>query len=181
MSKETTKSMAALNAYLEMGPSRSLAKLAQKWGKNTSYIRQLERWSSEYGWVEQAKQFDKEQAEERHRKQEQEISKMNQEHALLGRTQALRAVKQIEELIKVQKFGSQAAVQLLKVSTDLERLARGAATDRQELMGKIDGDHVNTEKIMFYLPVVDDEDNAESKGGDASANNSDSESSEDQA
>ena len=46
---------------------------------------------------------------------------------------------------------------------------------KSELSGKVDGDHTNTEKIMFYLPVVDDEDDAEPKGGDANADNSDSE------
>lgn len=51
---------------------------------------------------------------------------------------------------------------------------------KSELSGKVDGDHTNTEKIMFYLPVVDDEDNAEQRGGDANADNSDSEGDKDQ-
>jgi hypothetical protein len=93
----------------------------------------------------------------------------------------LRAVKQIEELIKAQKFGSQAAVQLLKVSTDLERLARGAATDRQEITG-LAGAPFQT---IFYLPKVDeegeeDEESLAKKGGDTdNANESDPESDKD--
>lgn len=50
---------------------------------------------------------------------------------------------------------------------------------KSELSGKVDGDH--TEKIMFYMPVVDDEDDAELKGGDANADNSDPQGGEDQA
>jgi hypothetical protein len=39
------------------------------------------------------------------------------------------AAQQIERLIEAKKFGSQASVQLLKLSTDLERLARGEPTE----------------------------------------------------
>ncbi len=41
-----------------MGPERSLEKLRQKIGKNTSYIRQLGEWSSQYDWVSSARQYD---------------------------------------------------------------------------------------------------------------------------
>lgn len=178
--RETPKASAAFHEYCLLGPSRSLRKLADRLHqftpKSPPGIDTLKMWSSEHNWQERVKEFDKEQAEERLRKQQQEIEKMNQEHALLGRTQALRAVKQIEELIKVQKFGSQAAVQLLKVATDLERLARGAATDRQEITGS-GGAPFQT---IFYLPKVDEESEEEQKGGDANnANDNNSEDSKD--
>lgn len=157
--RETSKAAAVFHEYCLLGPSRSLRKLAQKLRQSNDKPIATEStlmvWSSEHNWQERVKEFDKEQAEERHRKQEQEIERMNQEHALLGRTQALRAVKQIEELIKLQKFGSQAAVQLLKVSTDLERLARGAATDRQEVTGK-DGEPIASYRAVFVIPEVEE-------------------------
>lgn len=48
-------------AYATMGPGRSLEKLRQKYGKSAAYIRQLEEWSSQYGWVESARQYDEQQ------------------------------------------------------------------------------------------------------------------------
>lgn len=54
----------------------------------------------------------------------------------------------------------------------------GERVKQTELSGKVDSEHV--EKIMFYMPVVDDDD-TEQEGGDANANNSHSQGSEDQA
>lgn len=48
----------AFNEYCLLGPGRSLAKLAEKGGKSTVYVRQLERWSSAYGWVTRAREYD---------------------------------------------------------------------------------------------------------------------------
>lgn len=129
---ESTKARAAFEEYCALGPERSLAKLAVKVGRSTGYVRQLERWSSEGQWVERAKQFDRERAEEKRRKQDAEIERMNERHAMIGTTQQAKAIKQIEELIAAKKFGSQASVQLLKLATDIERLARGAPTEHIE-------------------------------------------------
>jgi hypothetical protein len=127
---ESAKARAAYAAYEAMGPDRSLAKLAQTYGKSTSYKRQLERWSSQFHWPARVAEYEQLQLAQRRRKREHELEVMNDEHAIYGRTQALRAIQQIERLIREQKFGSQAAVQLLKVATDLERMSRGASTAR---------------------------------------------------
>jgi len=50
-------------------------------------------------------------------------------------------------------------------------------TTKSELSGKVDGERI--EKVLFYMPVVDDENNDETKGGDANANDSNSEISQD--
>lgn len=149
--RETPQAAAAYEEYCTLGLDRSLRKLAESQQKYSKSIALLMRWSVDHNWQERVKQYDKERIDERRRKHDAALEKMNEEHALLGRTQALRAVKQIEELIKAQKFGSQATVQLFKVSTDLERLARGAATERQELTGK-DGEALG---VGIYLPQKD--------------------------
>ncbi|SRR6266487_2296351 len=130
--RETPKAAAAFEEYCAMGTSRSLRKLAAKQigSKSIATEATLMNWSRAFAWQERVKFYDAERIEARRVKQEAELDRMNDEHALLGRTQALRAIKQIEELIKAQHFGSQAAVQLFKISTDLERIARGASTDR---------------------------------------------------
>jgi hypothetical protein len=55
---ETDKAYKALTDYIDFGPDRSLEKIRQKNNKNTSYIRQLAKWSSAYNWVERASAYD---------------------------------------------------------------------------------------------------------------------------
>lgn len=63
--QETPRAAAAFLEYCAMGTARSLAKLSASYGKNTTYIRQLEKWSSDYKWQERVKQYDADQARAR--------------------------------------------------------------------------------------------------------------------
>lgn len=47
--------------YRDMGVHRSLEKIRQRYGKNASYLRQLQLWSSKYNWVDRAEAWDKHQ------------------------------------------------------------------------------------------------------------------------
>lgn len=134
--RETPRAAAAFEEYCAFGPSRSLRKLADKTGTK---LAQLGEWSREHQWQERVKAYDAERIEERRRKQEAEIEKMNERHAMIGTTQQAKAIKQIEALIEAKSFGSMAAVQLLKLATDLERLARGAPTEHTALTGQDGG------------------------------------------
>jgi hypothetical protein len=159
---ETPDAARAFEQYYDLGDDRSLELLAERMyqdmtqnqtgtkqvPKIVAIVSQLKKWSTLHKWQSRVIERDRAKIEAVRKKRDAEIERMNEEHALLGRTQALRAVKQIEELIKTQKFGSQATVQLFKVSTDLERIARGAATERQELTGK-DGEALG---VGIYLP-----------------------------
>lgn len=159
---ETSRAAEAFNEYCLLGPSRSLSKLTVKLGKSSGYTRCLEEWSSRYSWVERAKQYDKERAEEKRRKAEEDVEAMNQRHALIGTTQQARAIKQIEELIAAKKFGSQATVQLLKIATDLERVARGAATEQVAVTGK-DGGPIVIDTQWGTVQIARDQDDEEPK------------------
>ncbi len=167
MPKETPRAAAAFADYCALGPGRSLAKLAARNGDTPSKIRSLKRqyeaWSSEHGWQERVKLYDRERAEERRLKLEAEIEAMNARHAGIGQKAAEQAIQQIERLMAAQEFGSYAAVQLLKISTDLERLARGAPTERQELTGK-DGEPVASFRAVFVLPALDNEEEEQGPG-----------------
>lgn len=173
--KETPKAARAFEQYYQMGEDRTLAALAGKLhqearraageakqagtpGQNqdatgalpseAAILSQLKKWSATHDWQERVIARDAAAYERDRRKRERAIEKMNEEHALLGRTQALRAVRQIEHLIEIQKFGSMAAVSLFKAATDLERLARGAATERAEHTG-VDGGPIGVQ-VGFY-------------------------------
>jgi hypothetical protein len=127
--RETPKAAAAFREYCALGPGRSLAKLAQGDQKYAKSVPVLKRWSSVHTWVERAKQYDEERAKEKQRKQDEAIEAMNGRHAELALHHQITSAQQIERLIEAKKFGSQASVQLLKLSTDLERLARGEPTE----------------------------------------------------
>ncbi|HEX3640184.1 MAG TPA: hypothetical protein VHV10_02720 [Ktedonobacteraceae bacterium] len=166
---ETPPAAAAFLEYCYLGPDRSLTKLAevikakrrQSDGKATVRLRTLEEWSSKYQWVARAKKFDQEQiakvAEEKMKKLEKEVDLMNERQALIGTTQQARAIKQIEELIKAEKFGALASVSLLKLALEAEREARGASiVQKIELAGK-DGGPIQTSGIAIYLPKKGEE------------------------
>jgi hypothetical protein len=137
--RETNKSLALYRQYFDMGHDRSLAKLCEAIGKEASYVRYLEKLSSEHGWqnrirqeeaqiVEEVQQKAKAELKEKMAVWAQEKFRMETEHALLGRTYAIKAAKQIADLMDVHKMGAMPTVQLFKIATDLERLARGADT-----------------------------------------------------
>jgi hypothetical protein len=138
-SRETIKAQEAYYHYLALGPDRSFPKLAEVLGHPPTYIRNLQRWSALYDWVARAKAHDAEELqkmlEAKDRKRREEIEKMNARHAKIGVTQQTAAIKQIEQLIEAKAFGSLAAVQLLKLSIDVERVARELPDARIELTG----------------------------------------------
>lgn len=155
--RETPRAAAAFLEYCTLGPSRSLAKLAKVVvGDATVHIRQLEKWSSEFGWVERAKLFDAERAEEKRIKKQADIDAMDARHAQIGITQQAKAIKQIDALINAQKFGSQATVQLLKIAVDLERVARGEPTSIDQLTSK-DGGPIQVQRNTDLAALDEDE------------------------
>lgn len=142
--RETPKAVGAYADYEAMGEDRSLSKLAQKYGKNTSYVRQLERWSSEHNWQGRLLQAEQKRQEERRVKRTADLERMDDEQALIGRTQTLRLVRHVETLIADERFGATATVAGIKIFSDMERVARGAATARLEQTGK-DGGPIQVE------------------------------------
>jgi hypothetical protein len=61
---DTPRSLAALIAYCEMGPTRSLEKLVQMWATTglesppTKWLSTLKRWSTDGAWVDRASAYD---------------------------------------------------------------------------------------------------------------------------
>lgn len=79
--KETTKAYELFNAYLELGPERSLEKLRVATGKKPSYLRQLQRWCSEWAWPERAAHYDDHLQEMKRERHEDVILRMSERHA----------------------------------------------------------------------------------------------------
>lgn len=55
LERESPRAYAARVEYVTMGPKRSLEVLTQKWSKSRSLVG---RWSTQYDWVEHARQYD---------------------------------------------------------------------------------------------------------------------------
>lgn len=140
--RETPKAAAAFDEYCLLGPARSLRKLAEKLKQTNSKPIATEAtlmvWSSEHRWQERVREYDVERAKEKRLKHDADIEAMDERHAILGVKQQKKAAKLIKKLIDNEEFTPSSAVQLLKLSTDLERLARGAPTEHIEQSGSTD-------------------------------------------
>jgi hypothetical protein len=149
--RETAKARAAYHEYEAMGTERSLAKVAAKLGKPAGYTRQLETWSSQFHWQDRVKKYEDRLGEEKRKKRQAELEKMDEEHSLIGRTQLLRSVRLIEQLLDAPGTTLSSAVSLMKAGYELERLARGAATNR------IEGDISVVVQPKEYINIDPDE------------------------
>lgn len=144
--------------YCAMGSGpgeRSLVKLARmhaKPGDETNFRtlrRRYELWSARFGWADKLLEYDRNHAEEKRARREAALEKMEEEHALIARQGVLMAAKRIKDLMESGNFGPYSAVQLLKVASDLERLARGGATQRSENETTVNVGGA----VGFYTPV----------------------------
>jgi hypothetical protein len=139
--EESSKAKAACDLYVGMGVDRSMAKVAMQMGHPPGYVRMLETWSSQFGWVERAKQYDKEQIEKRSKLREKELDKLYDELAQLCIDQRSKTVKDIDKLRTSKRgLGSIASVQLLKLLIDTHLHVLGD-NDKQkiEITGKDEG------------------------------------------
>lgn len=163
--KETARAAAAYSYYAAMGPGRSLAKLhrelQQDWvGKKVPTLRRIEEWSAKLGWQERVKQYDLERAEEKRRAREKLIDKTNEEHYNVAQETLQWARDKIRELMDAEKFGSQAAVQLLNIAAQLQRQAIGADKQQEkeeqtapiQLIIELDNSPVVVPKIVEQAP-----------------------------
>ncbi len=154
--RETPEASLAFERYYDLHEDRTLALLAQTMHREitaqqnsqgstklipteATLLSRLKKWSTEHRWQERVIERDKAQAERERKKRAKALEAMNERHAQIGVTQQVRAIEQIKALIEAKAFGSVAAVQLLKLSTDLERVARGASTEQIAVTGKDGG------------------------------------------
>jgi len=146
--KETAKAKAAYAAYAAMGSGRSLRKLAEQRDKSGTkagqLFKQFGKWSSAHRWQERVATYDAEQETERQRKRAESIDKMDEEQAALSRMLLIRAVDILKRRLEADTIGGYALVQLFEKAANLERVARGAITERIEETSMLGG------QIGFY-------------------------------
>lgn len=150
--EESSKAKLFCDAYLSLGVERSLAKLALA-GVDDMTVpkRWIEDWSRWYGWVARAEAYDKEQLERKRTERQKQIDEMNKRHIRLAIKQQENAIAAIEKLKNSKKgLGSIAAVNLLKLAIDIERLANDAATEQIALTGNKNADPVDVIVETFW-------------------------------
>jgi len=161
---ESAKAKRAYLLYEGLGPDRSMAKVAEQLGHPPGYVRVLEEWSRLYGWVKRASAYDEEQLERQRRERQKQIDEMNRRHIKLAIKQQENAIEVIERLKAIKGrggLGSIAAVNLLKLAVDLERLANDAATEQIALTGNKNADPVDLIVETFWGRGTDPRRNAE--------------------
>lgn len=181
---ETSKAFTAFTNYIQLG-NRSQAKLAEKLGKSSGYIRQLETWSSAYNWVQRAEAYDahidtqarekseKDVIERRAKLQEREwkasegLIDRAMEILKLPLTQrTVTDTKKNEQgedvavfyTIEPVNFTGRDAARLMDSGSKLGRLSTGMTTDtqRRELTGK-DGEPLPGGGALLDLSALDDD------------------------
>lgn len=126
---ESQRAYEAFAIYRDMGPSRSLAKVAKKLGKAISLI---ERWSRKWNWVERAALYDDELDRQYRAEQEEERKKMAERHAKQAMMIQNKIVQRLQTLDPNQLSPSD-LIRWFDIAVKVERLARGQSTEITKL------------------------------------------------
>ena len=139
---ESSKAYAHFCLYRDMGLTRSIRQMPKVSGC-TSVVRQLNRWSSRWRWVERCQRYDDHlQLQDRLRK-EKERKDMLTRHgkiAVLGQNLVVKGIEKLLADVEQGKrdLSASDASRLLDVAVKIERLSRGEPTEISELGGSDD-------------------------------------------
>lgn len=123
---ESSKAYAHFCLYRDMGKERSLRKLAAD-TTCTSQLRQLQRWSARWRWVDRAQAYDDEIYRELRAKNEKQIVEAADRQARLGRVLQSKSVEKMANLDGNTLTVTQATM-LAKIGAELEARALGMPT-----------------------------------------------------
>jgi len=138
---EGTKRFEAFAKYRDMGPERSLAKVAQALGKTTSL---MERWSAEDSWVHRVTAWDEEQDRIWRGQQVSYRREVGRRQLRIANAMQGQLVNRLAEL-DVSTLGPADLARWLEVTSKVQRQALGQG-DRTELTGA-DGGPVQLEAL----------------------------------
>ena len=141
---EGAKAFEAFCIYRDLGPSRSLAKVAKRLGKSNTLI---ERWSAAYDWVNRCNAWDLEQDRVARQQQLDEIKKMRKRHAAVAQ-KALEKIAEALEMIDTTRMGSAGMASLMETASKLERISRG---DVGDVIEERDGGQA-IDPVQIYIP-----------------------------
>lgn len=163
---ESAKAFEALQAYLDLGPARSLAAVARQLDKTPALI---ERWSAQHAWTERVQahtehlsRVEREAQEATVREKAAEWAKRAQELKEQEWEVSRALIAKARQLLGKEDLRGSArdASRMLETASKLGRLAAGLATDREELSG-IDGEPLQIEFSSALNRIYGGHSNAE--------------------
>lgn len=145
---ETSKAYEAFCEYRDMGPQRSLSKVAEKLQKSETLMG---RWSGQNKWVERAAKWDDEQErierEIAQKEQAKEIRDMRKRHADLAKAMLIKSAKALARIPDDEVKPADVS-RMVDVAAKLERISRG---DVGEVIEERDGGKA-APAVTFYMP-----------------------------
>jgi hypothetical protein len=136
---ESARAFGAFCVYRDLGPRRTLRAAVEPYFHRTSapLRRQIEKWSSAFGWVERAAAWDRHLDEESRHVQEAARREMAERHAREARALQAKALERLRALLP-EKLSPADVLRYFVEAAKLERLALGEpeTVQRQELTGK---------------------------------------------
>lgn len=133
---ESAKAFAAFCVYRDLGPERSLSKVAAQLNKS---MKLMGDWSGEHRWVERSEAWDRHLDKAARAAQVKRAQKMAERQAALGERMQEVAARKVQALLdatdhsKVGIDAAQAAMAGLSVSDTLRLAAEGAKLERVAL------------------------------------------------
>lgn len=168
---ETVKAFHAFALYRDLGAYRSIAKvgktLADDRGNpgSTSQVRELEKWSSKYQWVERVEAWELYRDRREREAVEDEIDRMKRRHARLGQLAAGAAMERLvgrepgirpdgTVVAPVQRLDPNTldamdVARLMKAGVEVERLSKGLPTTVAQAMNTLT--RTEAEKVWTQL------------------------------
>lgn len=141
---EGVKPWEAFVIYRDMGPDRSIRKVAQQLKKSSTIIG---RWSSEWDWQERVAAWEGEQDRLARADQVKKIAEMRRLQAQRGAKMQEKAMEALEQM-EIEKLSPADVVRLMAEGAKLERLGRG---DVGEVIEQRDGGEAEP-AVRFYIP-----------------------------
>ena len=164
---ESTRQRLAFDQYVRLGAKRSLVSLYETLRGDPSVIgaqcgpalSTLESWSTTFHWQERLSDIEREASRRDHDELIQQVRTMNDRHARAGMGLQQKAVERLTT-VKGEDLQPLDAVKALVEGIRIERLARGAATERihQEgefIHGHIDLGNFSLEELKRLAEIAD--------------------------
>jgi hypothetical protein len=138
---ETARAFGAWVKYRDLGPRRTLREAAEAFYGRTSAAleRQLDKWSSAFGWVARARAWDEHLDAEARRSQEDARRKMAERHAAEAVALQEMALRRLKAM-KPDELAPAEVLRFLIEAAKLERLARGEPETVHEQRGEAGAD-----------------------------------------
>lgn len=131
LARERVRPFRAFAAFRDMGADRSISAVARQ----LSVSRQiLTRWQARFDWNERVEAFDADLDRQRWRRNQQEALDMADRQARSGVAMQARAMQALQQ-VDAATLGPRDLTYMMDVAVKIERLARGAPSERIEMVG----------------------------------------------